>query len=283
MLQSKAESTLTVDPMLPRPARVLRRIPETTDIVTLELEVEGGPLKFAPGQFTMVYLPGIGEVPLSITGDPDQPELLVHTVRDVGPVTAAICRLQVGDQVGVRGPFGSEWPVRNAQGADVMIIAGGLGLAPVRPIIFQLLANRLDYGSISLLYGTRTPEDMFYQQDLAEWRASFDIDVPVTVDVADSGWHGRVGVVTHLIDIAQFMPDQTWAFICGPEIMMRLSAEELLRRDVPPGQIFLSLERNMKCAVGFCGHCQLADSFICKDGPVLPLPRVRRWLGIREL
>ena len=269
--------------MLPRSARIVRRIRESRDIVTLILDLDGEHFHFEPGQFNMLCQPGVGEVAISISGDPSDHRHVVHTVRNVGAVTDSICSLKQGDWIGLRGPYGSTWPVEEAEGSDVLIIAGGLGLAPVRPIIYHLLNNRSRYGTVSVLYGTRTPDDIFYRRDLADWRASFDIDVPVTVDVADRSWHGRVGVVTKLLRVAHFDPDQAVAFVCGPEIMMRLTAEDLLHHGVEADDIHLSLERNMKCAIGLCGHCQLGNAFVCKDGPVLSLPRVRRRLRIKEL
>lgn len=269
--------------MLPSSARIVRRIRESRDIVTFVLDLDGEHFRFEPGQFNMLSQPGVGEVAISISGDPADSRHVVHTIRNVGSVTDSLCSLKRGDWLGLRGPYGSAWPVEEAEGCDVLVIAGGLGLAPVRPIVHHILHNRARYGAVSMLYGTRTPEDIFYKKDLAAWRASFDIDVPVTVDVADRSWHGRVGVVTKLLRVAHFDPDQTMAFVCGPEIMMRLTAEELLDRGVPETNVHLSLERNMKCAIGLCGHCQLGTTFVCKDGPVLPLPRIRRRLGIKEL
>jgi NAD(P)H-flavin reductase len=231
----------------------------------------------------MLYVFGVGEVPISISGDPTQPQTLVHTTRAVGVVTQAIRALKRGATLGVRGPFGSHWPVEACVGKDVVLVAGGIGLAPLRPVIYQLLAQRKQYGNIILLYGTRTPADILYQRQLAQWRARFDLDVDITVDRASDTWRGNVGVVTKLIPKAAFDPVDTVAMICGPEVMMRFTIMELVKLGLPEEDIFVSMERNMKCAIGFCGHCQFGPSFICKEGPVLRYDQIKPWFGIREL
>jgi len=270
--------------MVPVPYRVVHRRRETADVVTLELErADGGaPLTFAPGQFTMLYLPGVGEVPISISGDPHKPRL-IHTIRDVGAVSRALTLLRVGEAVGVRGPYGTPWPVAAAQGYDVVVVAGGLGLAPVRPILYHVLHHRHAYGHVNLLCGSRRLEELLFRQELEKWRARLDMDVRVTVDRADLTWRGPVGVVTKLIDKATFAPDQTAAFVCGPEVMMRFTARELVTAGVAREHIYLSMERNMKCAIGLCGHCQLGPIFVCKDGPVFSLAAIERWIKRREI
>ncbi len=271
--------------MLPRLFRVQRYLQETDDTFTLELGPldDGAPLAFAPGQFNMLYVFGVGEVPISISGDPDKPGVLVHTTRAVGTVTRVMARLRRGELIGVRGPYGTPWPVDQAEGNDVVIVAGGIGLAPLRPALYRLLAQRDRFGKVVLLYGTRTPEDILYRKELERWRARFDVDVYVTVDRAIAPWRGSVGVVTHLIPKAPFDPLSSVALICGPEIMMRFSVFELEKRGVAADRIFVSLERNMKCGVGTCGHCQFGPLFVCREGPVFAYPRVRDWLAVREL
>jgi NAD(P)H-flavin reductase len=258
------------NPTAPQPYRILQRRQETSDTFTLELapadSSDGMP--FAAGQFNMLYVFGIGEIPISISGDPAQPNIVRHTTRMVGTVTKAMYQLKRGDQIGVRGPYGSHWPIAAAAGNDVVLVAGGLGLAPLRPALYQLLAHREQYGKVVLLYGTRTPADMLYRHELAHWRARFDVEVLITVDRAIRQWRGEVGVVTRLIPRAPFDPRNTVALVCGPEVMMRHTIQELQRRGVEPERIYLSLERNMKCAIGLCGHCQLGPVFVCKDGPV---------------
>jgi NAD(P)H-flavin reductase len=273
------------DPMAPRLFRVRRVRRETRDTVTVDLEPrDGEPLRFAPGQFTMLYVFGVGEVPISICGDPtagDGP--LAQTLRGVGAVTDAICRMKRGSTVGVRGPFGTAWPLPEAEGGDVLVIAGGLGLAPLRPAIYHLLAHRARYGRIALLCGARSPENLLFVRELERWRSRFDLQVHVTVDTAGPDWKGNVGVVTTLFPQIEFDPAETTALVCGPEVMMRYTAAELEKRGVAPGCIHLSIERNMKCAVGFCGHCQWGPTFVCKDGPVFQYAAIERWLRIKEL
>ena len=227
---------------------------------------------FLPGQFNMLYLFGVGEVPISISGDPNKPQKLVHTIRAVGPVTKAMRAVRRGDTLGVRGPFGSRWPVQEAAGKDVLIVAGGIGLAPLRPVVYEILAKRKNYGQIALLYGTRTPADMLYSKELEQWGKRADLQAHITVDRASGTWSGNVGVVPTLIPKAQFNPRNTIAMICGPEVMMRFTVRDLQKHGVALEDIYISMERNMKCAVGFCGHCQFGPTFICKEGPVFRYP-----------
>jgi NAD(P)H-flavin reductase len=273
------------DPMAPSPFRVQRVKKETYDTFTLELDPANGAagFSFAPGQFNMVYVSGVGEVPISISGDPAKPKILIHTVRSVGTVTQKICQPRPGRVLGVRGPFGSSWPVKEAVGSDVVIVCGGIGLAPLRPAIYHLMANREKYGRVALLYGARTPEDLLYKDELPKWRGQFDLQVEVTVDAATGGWRGNVGVVTTLIPPARFDPENTVAMVCGPEVMMRFTLLELEKRGVPSENTFVSMERNMKCAVGFCGHCQFGSTFICKDGPVFRYDQIQPFFVTREI
>jgi NAD(P)H-flavin reductase len=258
---------------------------ETYDTFTLELESANGAdgFPFAPGQLNMLYAVGVGEVPISISGDPTKPKTLVHTVRSVGAVTESICKRKPGDVLGVRGPFGSHWPAEEAAGSDVVIVAGGIGLAPLRPALYYLLSNREKYGRIVLLYGARTRQDLLYTAELEKWRGQFDLEVGVTVDTATAGWRGNVGVVTTLIPRAQFDPAQAVAMVCGPEVMMRFTVRELEGRGIARENIFISLERNMKCAIGFCGHCQFGPTFVCKDGPVFRFDQVQTLFAKREI
>lgn len=270
--------------MLPAPWRVEQVRKETGDTFTLALTpvADAPPLVFAPGQFNMLYVFGVGEVPISISGNPVEPSPLTHTTRAVGTVTRAMWKLKRGDMLGVRGPYGSGWPVAEAVGRDVVLVAGGLGLAPLRPALYHLLARRGEFGKVVVLYGTRTPQDLLFRPELRRWGARRDLHVKVTVDRAVGQWRGNVGVVTTLIPHAPFAPSNTVAMVCGPEVMMRFTALELQKRGVPPDRIFVSLERNMKCAIGFCGHCQYGPAFVCKDGPVFRYDRVRPLLYVRE-
>jgi NAD(P)H-flavin reductase len=278
-------TAISPDPMIPYPYQVLRVRRETPDTFTLDLAPTdgGGPPGFAPGQFNMLYAFGAGEVPISISGDPDRPGPLVHTVRAVGDTTRAICALKKGSPLGVRGPFGSAWPVAEAKGKDVLVIAGGLGLAPLRPAVYHLFNHRDDYGNIEIIYGARTPEDLLYRRELERWRGRFDVRVHVTVDSAGQDWRGSVGVVTTLISRTRFDSAHTAALLCGPGVMMRFTVLELLSRGLTPEQIFVSMERNMKCGLGLCGHCQWGPFFICKDGPVFRFDRIKDWFERREV
>lgn len=273
------------DPLRPEPFEVRRVARETKDTFTLTLvPVDGSePRPFAPGQFNMLYVFGMGEVPISISGDPDRPELLVHTIRAVGATTRALRKLKRGDKVGVRGPFGTPWPVDQAHGQDVVLVAGGIGLAPIRPAVYHVLRHRALYGRVVLLYGARTPHDILYAKELREWRGRFDAEVEVTVDRATIEWLGGVGVVTKLIQRSPFDPSSAMAMICGPEVMIRFASLALEKRGMTTASIHVSMERNMKCAVGVCGHCQLGPHFVCKDGPVFRYDRIEPLSGLREV
>jgi NAD(P)H-flavin reductase len=266
----------------PRPWRVAAVTRESADVVTLAL-APPEPFGFQPGQFNMLYLAGIGEVPISISGDPAETSAVRHTIRDVGPVTRALCALGPGEHVGVRGPYGTSWPVGAAEGGDLVIVAGGIGLPPLRPALYQAIARRDRFGRIVLLYGARTPADLLFPRELQSWRSRFDLDVQVTVDTASRGWHGDVGVVPGLISRAPFDPAAATAFVVGPEVMMRFTVRGLLAAGVPDDHVYLSMERNMQCAAALCGHCQLGPFLVCRDGPVFCYRRLARWLGLREV
>jgi len=270
--------------MLPRVARVRRRRRDAPEVVTLEIEPDAsGASAFTAGQFNMLTAFGVGEVPISLSGDPGEPDRLLHTIRAVGPVSTALTRLRKGDALGLRGPFGAGWPVAEAAGHDAVLVAGGIALAPLRPALYRLLAERGRYGHVALLYGARSPLDILYRRELESWRRRLDVDIEVTVDHAPSEWHGHVGVVTTLIPRAVLDPARTIAFICGPEIMTRFAIAALRGVGVPEEAIYLSMERNMKCAVGLCGRCQFGPEFVCHDGPVFRCDRVRSILSVKEL
>ena len=271
------------DPMVPHVARVLRRRCDGPQVFTLDIEPTEAMSDFAPGQFNMLTVFGVGEVPISLSGDPAEPGRLVHTIRAVGAVSAALTRLDSGDVLGLRGPFGMGWPMAEAAGRDVVIVAGGLGLAPLRPALYRLFAERARYGKITLLYGTRSPADILFRHEIEDWRRRLDIDLDVTVDHAGSDWHGHVGVVTTLIRRADFDPLDAIALVCGPEVMMRFAIAALREVGVADEAIYLSMERNMKCAVAFCGHCQFGTVFVCRDGPVFRYDRIRTMLALKEI
>ena len=271
--------------MIPSMYRVKQVRQETHDTFTLELDPQDGgkPKSFEPGQFNMFYVFGVGEVPISISSDPTDHKPLMHTTREVGTVTRAMRSLKRGDSVGIRGPFGSHWPVEKIIGKDVVIVAGGIGLAPLRPALYHLISQRDKYGKIVLLYGTRSPDDILYERELKHWRSQFDLEIYVTVDRAIGPWRGNVGVVTTLIPKAPFDPLNSVALVCGPEVMMRFTVEALQRRGVESKRIYTSLERNMKCGAGLCGHCQHGPTFVCKDGPVFRLDQIEEIFGKREI
>jgi NAD(P)H-flavin reductase len=278
-------SALLSDPLQPRPYRVQRVRREIRDTFTLELEpADGSDIPpFTTGQFNMLYLFGTGEIPISISGDPTRPRPLIHTVRAVGTVSRALQQLKCADMLGVRGPFGSHWPLELATGNDLIIAAGGIGLAPLRSTIYQVLANRQQYGRVILLYGARTPSDILYRRELERWRGRLDLDAFVTVDHATARWRGSVGVITRLLPRVPIEAHNTVAFVCGPEAMMRFTAMGLVAGGVDETHIFLSMERNMQCAVGFCGHCQYQAAFVCRDGPVFQYSHIRHLLGREEV
>jgi NAD(P)H-flavin reductase len=269
--------------MRPHLYRVTRALRELADTSTLELEpLSGSRPAFEPGQFNMLYAFGVGEIAVSISGATDAPAF-IHTVRNVGAVSAALAGLEAGATVGLRGPYGSAWPVAAARGADVLFVAGGLGLAPLRPAIYAVLANRVRYGRVIILVGSRNPASLLYADELARWQERLDLDLRLTVDHADASWHSHVGVVPELIRRVAFDAGDAFAMVCGPELMMRFTVNALREAGVEAERVFLSLERNMKCAVGLCGHCQFGPAFICKDGPVMRFDRIADILAAREI
>ena len=274
---------MSTDPMVPAVHHVERVTRETADTFTLQIKPADGsrPARFEPGQFHMLYVFGTGESAISISGDPRDNNSTVHTIRAVGTVTRGLHRLKRGETIGVRGPFGNSWPLAQAEGCDVVMVAGGIGLAPLRPAVYKILANRSRYGRVVLLYGARSPRDLIYREELERWRDR--IDVEVTLDSATSEWHGNVGVVTNLIPNAPFNGRDSVAMICGPEVMMRFTIQEFRKRGVSDDRIYVSMERNMTCAVGSCGHCQYGPHFVCKDGPVFRFDRIAGLLRVREI
>ena len=273
--------TGVLDPMLPVAVRVASINRETYDTCTLVTEpVDADRLPaFAPGQFSMLYRYGVGEVPISISGDPGVANRLVYTIRAVGAVSTSLVTRRAGDLITMRGPFGSAWPVEQARGGDVLVVAGGIGLAPLRPVIYQVLRNRTDYGRLTILYGARSPKELLFTKELKVWSTKPNTEVLTSVDTGGPNWRGHVGVVTKLFEYVKLQPQQVTAVTCGPEIMMRFVTRQLEARGIPDDKIFLSSELNMKCAVGFCGHCQMGPYFLCKDGPVFSYRDLRYWMG----
>ncbi len=284
----------------PSPSSIQRANPWHTETVRIDeivQEVEGiatyrlsiaSPVKdsdyrFIPGQFNMLYLPGVGESAISMSGDPEQSSSWIHTVRVAGNVTRTLAGLTVGETLGLRGPFGTGWPVDELTGQDVVVVAGGLGLAPLRPLLYYFLNHRDQFGSIHVICGARTPDGLLFQSEYSDWRKG-GLDLQLTVDRSTPEWTGQIGVVTLLIDRLNLArPEATSLLTCGPEVMMKYAAISGMKRGIPAEKIWVSLERNMQCAVGLCGHCQLGPEFICKDGPVLRYDRVGRFLFVERL
>jgi len=282
---SAREDLLPEPPLAPTPYTVLERTADTADTATLVLMPMDGHEcpPFLPGQFNMVSLLGRGEAAISISGDPDRRSELVHTIRTAGLATQALAGTAPGTVVAVRGPYGTGWPIDRARGKDVVVIAGGLGLAPLRPLLYEVLRHRERFGRVEVIYGARTPADLVYYHELQTWRARTDARFQVTVDAAGRDWYGDVGLVTLRVPDARFDGPNTVAFLCGPEIMMRFAAEALEARGVRREEIWVSLERNMKCGVGQCGHCQFGPYLLCRDGPVLRYREVGPLLRVRGL
>ena len=266
------EPVCGMDSWMPVPARILAIKDENFNTKTFTIEFCDAEIRkvyrFVPGQFNMVYVPGVGEAAISISSNPHQCDKLEHTIRLVGTVTRGIGRMKVGDIVGLRGPFGRGWPMDKLKGQDVVILGGGIGLAPLRPMIYWLLQHREHCRRVVLLYGCRTPEDRLYVDELQQWADDPTLDVLVTVDNATTGWTGPVGVVTNLLRRVKVNAQRTIVMVCGPRILNRVAAWNFLQLHVPPDQVYVSLERNMNCGFGRCGHCQYGPKFVCKDGPV---------------
>ncbi len=270
--------------MVPEPFRVVETRRDTADTWTLGLEAANGapPPRFGPGQFNMLYAFGVGEVPISISGDPTASGPLEHTVRSVGAASAAICAARPGEVLGVRGPYGSSWPLPLAAGRQLVIVAGGIGLAPLRPAVLGALAESKRYERIVLLYGGRTPDQLLYTDQLERFEAD-GIDVHVTVDSAGEDWSGHVGLVTTLFDRAQLEPERTVAMLCGPEVMIRFAVQALRDRGVDASDIHVSMERNMKCALTQCGRCVFGPTYVCREGPVMRYSDIERFFTMREV
>lgn len=271
------------NPYLIHPATIIDKVRESETIHTYRLRILDEQIReqfrFEAGQFNMLYLFGVGEVAISIVSDPDEPELLDHTIRAVGRATKAMADLQPGDVLGIRGPFGRGWPLDEARGHDVVIVTGGLGCAPVVGAIEYIFRRRDQYGSVKILHGVKTPEDLLFRERFDSWRKQPDTEVLLTSDQPGKIWRHHVGVVTELFELVSIDSANTMVLMCGPEIMMRLGVPILLRRGISSTAVYVSLERHMECGIGLCGHCQLGPYFLCKDGPVMRYDRVEPWLG----
>jgi NAD(P)H-flavin reductase len=269
--------------MVPRLHRVRRRGRENHDTVTISLEpLEPGDVGYHPGQFNMLYRFAVGEVPISVSSYHRRGQPMLHTIRAVGAVSTALCRVKAGEIIGVRGPFGTGWGVDDAEGADLVLVGGGIGLAPLRPALRYALAKRRHFGRLVLLVGARSRDEMVFRQELDRLGSRSDVFTAISVDRAGPGWRHHVGVVTQLVAGAPFDPASAVALVCGPEVMMRFTATALLARGMPANRIRVSLERNMRCAIGWCGHCQLGSEFVCKNGPVRSWDQAAPLLAVKE-
>lgn len=268
--------------LTPTPTCVRAVHRETHDTVTLELDAPCGDFRFRPGQFNMLYAFGVGEAAISMSGDSSDPTRIFHTIRGVGPVTNALIAMTSGAAIGLRGPFGSNWPIQASRGRDLVIVTGGIGLAPLRPVVLDVLSRRSEYGKVTLLHGVRSQEEHLYAQELETWRRSNAIDVQLAATKAGPGWPWRAGVVTTLFEYLSIDPQRTLGFICGPDVMIHFALREFGKHGIADDRLFVSLERNMQCATGFCGHCQFGPSFVCMDGPVFRVDRIRSFLDVLE-
>jgi NAD(P)H-flavin reductase len=271
-----------VNPWQAHTVKIRKLIREGLGVTTYYLALtEGAAMpSFKAGQFGMLYLPSVGESPIGICSDPGDHETWAFTVREAGNTTRGLAALAAGDTFGMRGPFGSCWPLEESRQSDIVIAAGGLGLPPLRPVIYEYLRRRKEFGRLTVLYGARTPDTLIYAHEYASWQQQ-GIDVQTTVDRASLGWTGNVGVVPLLLDrLATLDPQRTVVMTCGPEVMMNFVVRSALKRGVPVERIWVSMERNMQCAIGLCGHCQFGPEFICKDGPVFRYDRVAPWLSV---
>jgi NAD(P)H-flavin reductase len=277
-----------MNPLMPLAAEVLDTRAEARDTFTLTLAFKDrqaqNKYRYKPGQFNMVSLFGLGEAPISMSSDPAERATFEHTVKVVGGVTQALSRLSVGDPVGVRGPYGTSWPIEEAGGKDVLIVAGGIGLAPLRPVIEHILGNRTVYGEVTILYGARTPQDLSFERDFERWtvlpKEGPGIKLLLTVDKTDGDrWAHNVGVVPTLFEKVKLNTRGTVGMMCGPEVMLRFGLVDLIKRGFPMDRLFISMERRMSCGVAQCGHCFFGPKFVCRDGPVFRVVDVYDLLG----
>ena len=272
-------------PMQPYWAEIVEIVREAPAVNTFWMQFLDPDLRegyhFKAGQFNMLMVPGLGEAAISISSDMEDGHRIGHTIRSVGNITSTIARMNVGDVLGVRGPFGSWWPVDDWLGRDIVIAAGGIGLPPMRPVLYYIMRHRKDFGKVIVLYGARTPNDLQFPSEYKAWEEA-GIELQVTVDRGDDTWQGRVGVVPILFYNTRLDPRNTAILTCGPEIMIRFVIFEALARRVPPERIYVSLERNMKCGLGSCGHCQIGPYFVCKDGPIFSFDKLQQYVNVEE-
>lgn len=286
-MSNAASCAIADNPWLAHSVEIAGITPEISGVATYHLRFSSAELharyRFRPGQFNMLYLPGIGEIAISISGGADRSGTWDHTIRVAGNVTRSLAALGVGGALGLRGPYGSCWPLDDCLGSDLVIVAGGIGLAPLRPVLDTVLQSPNQFGRCTLLYGARTPDTLLYPRQYDDW-SRLGIHLQTTVDRSQAGWPGNVGVVPLLVDrLRPLAPGNTTLLLCGPEVMMRYTVRSALGRGLPKDRIWVSLERNMQCAVGLCGHCQLGPAFVCKDGPIFRYDRIERYLDVEGL
>lgn len=273
------------NPYLPQEAEVVERIQQTKTVFTLRLRFTdpavAAAYRFQPGQFNMVYLYGVGEVPISIVSDPEDDHLLDHTIRVVGRVSAGLAKLAEGDRLGIRGPYGRGWPLMEAEARDLVIVTGGLGCAPVVSVINYVMRRRERFGRLNILQGVKHSDDLIYRDYFERWAQAPDTRVFLAADQGGSLWPWHVGHVTDLFDRLAFDPSRALAMMCGPEGMMRIAAQGLCKQGMDEDRLYLSMERNMQCALGHCGHCQFGGKFVCKNGPVFAYREIKDLFGVR--
>ena len=236
---------------------------------------EGESLNHEPGQFIELSLLGIGEAPISVSSSPTKLGSFELVVRAAGKLTGALHKLEAGDEVGIRGPFGKGFPVRILEGNDLLFVAGGLGIVPLRSLINFVIDNRRDFGKVTILLGCRSPKEMLFGDEVESWSKRLDVNFNCTVDQADPDWKGNVGLITSLIPGITLEQERTFAVVVGPPIMYKFVIKELLKKEIPERQILVSLERHMKCGLGKCGHCQINDLYCCQDGPVFSYDKIK--------
>lgn len=286
-MSTQTSCAITENAWLAQSVEIADITPELSGVATYHLRFRDASLhaqyRFRPGQFNMLYLPGVGEIAISLSAGADRGGTWDHTIRVAGNVTRALAGLGIGGTLGLRGPYGSNWPLDDCVGADVVLMAGGVGLPPLRCALYALLAERKRFGRCTLLYGARTPETLLYRREYDDW-TDRGLDVQTTVDRSQPGWSGNVGVVPLLVDrLRPLLPGNSLLLVCGPEVMMRYTIRSALGRGLRKDQIWVSLERNMQCAVGLCGHCQLGPAFVCKDGPIFRYDTIEPFLDVEAL
>jgi sulfhydrogenase subunit gamma (sulfur reductase) len=273
------------DPHTPHVAVIDQRTQEAPNIFSLRLQYEDTDVQeafaFDPGQFNMVTLFGVGEIPISIVNDPIDSHFFDHTIRVVGRVSEGMSKLQPGDRVGIRGPFGRGWPLERIKGKDVLLITGGLGCAPLVSVIRYLLRRREDYGHIHILQGVKHANDLIWRDQYEAWATMRDVNILLAADVVSKGWTGQQGMVTELIDQLSLRPQRTIVMLCGPELMMLAAIANLREKSIQDGNIWFSMERNMQCGIGQCGHCQIGPKYVCQDGPVFCYLELADFMGAK--